>query len=55
MIEARFDANARESLVLVMEPPAPRALPTDTVDAAASLFAVLERAADPGVSRSQLR
>lgn len=55
MIQVRFDSEAEGRLVLVVEPPMPRAAAADEVAAADTLFMVLARKPDPGVSRSQLR
>jgi hypothetical protein len=55
MIKVEFDAKAEAGLALVVEPPAVRLAETDNQDAAESLFRVLARQPDEGVSRSQLR
>lgn len=55
MIQVRFDDEAKGRLVLVVDPPKPRAWAADEITAADTLFTLLARKPDPGVSRSQLR
>jgi hypothetical protein len=55
MIKVEFDTKAAAGLALRVEPPVPRMAVTDNQDAAESLFKVLARQPEEGVSRSQLR